>query len=80
MVDDDLMQLAKEQLEERFEAAIRKEREAQIAYNAGSGNLSGDRSGQMPRIQMSVLKALDEELQRAQTEREAIEREMRRRG
>lgn len=79
MINDDLRKLTRQQLDERFEIAIHREREAQIAYEAKSSNISKNEDGRMPEVPMSTLQELDDELQSAQAERKAIEQEMQRR-
>ena len=79
MASENLGLLTRPQLDERLDAAIQREREAQMAYDAKSSNLSGDRGGRMPEVSMSTLKELDDELQSAQADREAIEKEIQRR-
>jgi hypothetical protein len=79
MIDDNLGLLTRQQLDERFDGAVEREREAQIAYDAKSSNLSDSRGGQMPEVSMSTLQELDDELQSAEADRKTIEQEIQRR-
>jgi hypothetical protein len=79
VTENDLRQLDVEQLQEQWEIALKREGEAEAAYNIASGNVSGNPGGKMPSAPMRELQALDDEWQAAKAQRDAIERETARR-
>jgi hypothetical protein len=79
MINDNLGLLNRQQLDERFDAAIKRVREVQIAYAAKSSNLSENLGGRMPEVSAFTIQELDDELQSAQDDLKAIAQEIQRR-